>query len=236
MIYKESETLELKKSTSELKEAIISISAILNKHNSGEVIFGINSKGEVIGQDITDETLRNISQKISTCIEPKIYPEIKQIQINNKGCISIKFTGDEPMYYAYGRAYIRVADEDKLMSAKEIEKRIHQKSKLKWDGLQTSKKINEISKKYLEQYIEKGNLSKRINFKFTNTQNILEKLHLIDNKYLTNASIMLFSKNKPIEVQLAVFAGTTKTTFLDIKQYFGNIFKLLEICESYVKE
>jgi ATP-dependent DNA helicase RecG len=41
MIYKESETLELKKSTSELKEAIISISAILNKHNSGEDIFGI---------------------------------------------------------------------------------------------------------------------------------------------------------------------------------------------------
>jgi len=29
---KESETLELKKSTSELKEAIISIAAILNKH------------------------------------------------------------------------------------------------------------------------------------------------------------------------------------------------------------
>ena len=34
---KESETLELKKSTSELKEGIISIVAILNKHQKGKI-------------------------------------------------------------------------------------------------------------------------------------------------------------------------------------------------------
>jgi len=36
MAFKESEKLELKKSTSELKEAIISVSSILNKHKKGE--------------------------------------------------------------------------------------------------------------------------------------------------------------------------------------------------------
>ncbi len=36
---KESEILEFKKSTSELKEAIISIVSILNKHKKGEIIF-----------------------------------------------------------------------------------------------------------------------------------------------------------------------------------------------------
>ena len=36
---KESETSEFKKSTSELKEAIISIVSILNKHKKGEIIF-----------------------------------------------------------------------------------------------------------------------------------------------------------------------------------------------------
>ena len=39
--FEESEFLELKKSTSELKEAIISIVAILNKHGAGELYFGI---------------------------------------------------------------------------------------------------------------------------------------------------------------------------------------------------
>jgi len=37
---KESETLELKRSTSELKEAVISIVSILNKHQNGELYFG----------------------------------------------------------------------------------------------------------------------------------------------------------------------------------------------------
>lgn len=41
MKYQESETVELKKSTSELKEAVISIVAMLNKHQQGEVLPGV---------------------------------------------------------------------------------------------------------------------------------------------------------------------------------------------------
>jgi ATP-dependent DNA helicase RecG len=236
MKYIENEVLELKKSTSELNEAIVSIVAILNKHNSGKLIFGITNDGKVIGQDVSEKTNRDISQKIANSIEPRIYPEIKKIKIDNKDCIFVKFNGSEPMYYAFARADIRVADEDKIMSAKEIEKRIQQKSKLKWDSLETTEKINSISEKTLKSYLEKANISKRINYKFTSVKEVLEKLYLIKNNSLTNASVVLFSKNKPVEVQLAVFAGTTKMTFLDIKQYEENIIELLESCESYIKE
>jgi len=61
MKYKESETVELKKSTSELKEAIIAIAAILNKHNKGRLYFGIRNDGMVIGQDIGRNTIRKVS-------------------------------------------------------------------------------------------------------------------------------------------------------------------------------
>ena len=37
----ETETLEFKKSTGELKEAVQSICAILNKHQHGELYFGV---------------------------------------------------------------------------------------------------------------------------------------------------------------------------------------------------
>jgi len=50
MKYRESEITELKKSTSEIKEAIISMSAMLNKHNRGEVYFGIRNNGSVAGR------------------------------------------------------------------------------------------------------------------------------------------------------------------------------------------
>lgn len=41
-MWKESEEIELKKSLSQLKEGIISLSAMLNKNNHGDVYFGIN--------------------------------------------------------------------------------------------------------------------------------------------------------------------------------------------------
>ncbi len=55
MEFQETETVELKKSTSELKEAVISIVAMLNKHQRGEVIFGIRSDGiaGVIGKSLS---------------------------------------------------------------------------------------------------------------------------------------------------------------------------------------
>ena len=84
---RENEYIELKKSTSELKEAIISIVAILNKHRKGELYFGIKNDGEVVWQDITERTLREISQVIHNSIEPKIYPRIKvkKSQEKNRG-------------------------------------------------------------------------------------------------------------------------------------------------------
>ncbi|MEK6921326.1 MAG: RNA-binding domain-containing protein, partial [Nanoarchaeota archaeon] len=44
---KESETIELKKSTSELKEAVISIVSILNKHQKGDIYFGVKNNGDL---------------------------------------------------------------------------------------------------------------------------------------------------------------------------------------------
>ena len=45
---KESEIVELKKSTSELKGAITSIASMLNKHQKGELYFGIKRRYEKI--------------------------------------------------------------------------------------------------------------------------------------------------------------------------------------------
>jgi ATP-dependent DNA helicase RecG len=166
MRYRETEKLELKRSTSELKEAIISIVSILNKHSIGEIIFGINSNGKIIGQDVNEKTIRLISQKIANSIEPRIYPEIYKENIEDKECIIIKFTGDESIYYADGKAYIRIGDEDRKLSAKEIEKRIVSKSNIKWDGNVSEKEIDDINEDLLKEYINQAKKVGRINFFF----------------------------------------------------------------------
>ena len=54
----ESETIEFKKSTSELHDGIISLSAMLNKHGEGTVYFGVKNNGDIVGQkDLTENTL-----------------------------------------------------------------------------------------------------------------------------------------------------------------------------------
>lgn len=48
----ETEQMEYKKSIGELKEAMFSIVAILNKHQKGELYFGVKNDGTVIGQEV----------------------------------------------------------------------------------------------------------------------------------------------------------------------------------------
>ena len=90
---RETETLEFKKSTGELKEGIVSIGAILNKHQKGELYFGVRPDGTPIGQEISEKTLRDISQAISNHIEPQIFPEIQTVRIDGKECILVRFEG-----------------------------------------------------------------------------------------------------------------------------------------------
>ena len=61
----ESETVEFKKSTGEHKEALQAVSAMLNKHGRGELYFGVKDDGEVIGQEVSDATLRQVTSWIS---------------------------------------------------------------------------------------------------------------------------------------------------------------------------
>lgn len=49
----ENEQLEYKKSLSQLKEGIISLSAMLNKHNKGILYIGITDEGKPFKFDIS---------------------------------------------------------------------------------------------------------------------------------------------------------------------------------------
>ena len=104
--FSENEVIELKKSTGELKEAIISIVSILNKHNSGNLYFGIKDNGDVIGQEVSSKTIRDVSKSIAE----NIYPKVNKVKIDDKMCILVEFEGDDIPYLAFGRAYMRVGD------------------------------------------------------------------------------------------------------------------------------
>jgi len=95
MVHKESETVEFKKSTAELKEAVISIVAMLNKHGRGEVYFGINDRdGKVLGMTIGRMTIKEVTQVVVDNTEPKVYPKVEARKIEGKDCIVVEAKGN----------------------------------------------------------------------------------------------------------------------------------------------
>lgn len=109
----ENELIEYKKSTSEVNEAIIDLSAMLNKHGKGTVYFGVKNNGEISGMDISDSTIRDVSRKIYEQIKPQVYPTIELLTIDNKIVIKVSALGGQRPYSACGRYYKRVADESR---------------------------------------------------------------------------------------------------------------------------
>ena len=102
---KETETLEFKKTTGELKEAMISIVSILNKHGVGTLFFGVKPNGDVVGQDVSESSLRDVSRVVYESIKPQIYPAIEEIILDNKHLIKVEFSGENTPYSAAGRYY-----------------------------------------------------------------------------------------------------------------------------------
>lgn len=233
----ENEILEFKKSTGELKEAMYSICAILNKHQHGELYFGVKPDGTPIGQVITEETLREVSQKIKNHIEPKIYPEIRKVVLDGRDCIHVKFSGDQIPYFAYGVVRIRVADEDLTMSPEEITNLLLKSGREgnRWENLVSNKSIDDVDEELLKKYTTQAHEVGRLVISYTDKKTVLNQLELTDGDKLLNAGKALFSDDLLQDVQMAIFATTERLTFNDIQRYHGPVLKLVDIAESYIK-
>lgn len=233
----ETETLEFKKSTGELKEAMHSICAILNKHQHGELYFGVKPDGTPVGQVITEESLREVSQKIKNFIEPKIYPQINKVVIDGRDCIHVKFEGNQIPYFAYGVARIRVADEDLIMSPEQITGLLLKSGREgnRWENLVSNKTVDDVDEELLKKYTTQAHNVGRIAICYTDKKTVLNQLELTEGKWLLNAGKALFSDDITQDVQMAIFATNERLTFNDIQRHHGPVLNLVDIAEAYIK-
>lgn len=95
MIIKETEQIEFKKSTSELKPGVISITSMLNKSGYAELYFGIRNDGTVCGQQIGEKTTRDVSVAIKDNIKPKVVPSIETVSMDGKEVIKVICRGED---------------------------------------------------------------------------------------------------------------------------------------------
>lgn len=237
-IGEENEQVEFKKSTAELKEAVVSVAAILNKHNNGKVYFGVKNDGTVVGQEINDTTLRTISQAIRTHIHPAIYPTISKISYGDKKVVLVEFSGKQCPYLAYNVPRIRVADEDLVMDQSMYEEMLRKRDSIgySWESQKSDYRIADIDRDTLISYLKKAKDVGRISFESEEPEDVMARLGLSDGEYLLNAGAALFVDSGINELQMAKFASDERLTFTDIRRYNGSILTLTEKATSYIAD
>jgi len=226
----ETENIEFKKSTSEVTEGVISLTAMLNKHREGTVYFGVKNNGEVIGQeDLTENTLRDISRKIAEGIKPQIIPTIALELIDDKKVIKVFAKGDNVPYSAFGKYYSRSFDEDKQLSPEMLKSLINMEGEPDYIVQKISNK-QELTFKMLKGLYISNNIK-------INNEKFEENLGLLTNDKKYNYMAELLADSNDISIKVVTFAGRDKTVMLKRTEYGGkclllSVNNVLEYMES----
>lgn len=115
-MYKESETLELKASTGEWKEAIIALVAFANKRG-GKVIIGVDDQGAPMGLTIGKGVLEDLVNKIKHHTDPVLYPSVNVKTFGLGEIIEIEIAeNDNKPVFAFEKAYVRVGKANQKLS------------------------------------------------------------------------------------------------------------------------
>lgn len=206
----ETEIIEFKKSTSELKEGIISLSAMLNKHSYGIVYFGVKDNGDIIGQQIGKLTLRDVSQAIANYLKPQCIPTISIEYIDELEVIKVIITGSEKPYSAYGKYYIRSADEDRELSPnqlKELMLKYSENSIVDIESRNQKLSFNQIKMLFMNKGLTLLDDSFKSNLKFFTK----------DGKY--NLLAELLADSNDCSIKVARFKGKDKTELIERNEY-----------------
>ncbi|MBQ6488864.1 MAG: putative DNA binding domain-containing protein [Solobacterium sp.] len=232
---KETETMEFKKTTGEMKEAMISISSILNKHGIGTLYFGVKPNGDVCGQNVSESSLRDVSRAVYESIRPQIYPAIEEIILDGKQLIRVEFNGNCTPYSAAGRYYLRTADEDREVTPEELKSFfISNEYREKWEKTPSAASVKQADKKAVKSFWQKAVSVGRIPEGKYTCPIILKRYGLVNGDNLNNAGEYLFGNTHPVTLKAAIFATDEKLTFLDMKLFEDNIYNLLGIGEEYI--
>ncbi len=233
----ETEELEFKRSTGEVHDAMKDIVAILNKHEKGILYFGVAPNGDVKGLPVAESTLRDVSRVVFESIKPQIYPQIQKITIDGCDIIEVKFSGKNKPYSAYGKYYIRVADESRELTPAELkEMMLSSEYSERWEQFETEYTIKDVDEAALKDFYNRATACGRLPDDGFEAEKLLNKLGLLKDGKLNNAGYVLFGNNGPVTLKMAVFASDEKLTFLDINRTEDNIFRLVDTALTYIKK
>ena len=238
----ESRTLELKKTTGELKDGMHAACAFLNTEG-GWLIFGVAPKSlKIVGQQVTDDTKRELAQALAGLEPaydiPPIYVDVPEYPGNK--VIAFHFDGWEwgqKPYTFRGRPYYKIESTTKIMPRDMYDERIrvHEPHSYSWESFPAKGvSFSDLNKDRILGCIRLGVDGGRIPESALTApiEDTLAKWKLTVNGVPTNGAAMLFSNNiypyDNFQLRLARFRGNDKLEFIDNQRAEGNFFDLLD--------
>ncbi len=229
--------VEFKETTGQLNRGMETLCGMING-SGGIVVFGVNSKGKLIGQEISDKTTRDIGDALRR-FDPAIdiQPQYIPVPYSDKHLIAFCSNGmdsDKP-YMWDGKPYQR-HDSVTTVMPRERFLRLHEEQMgliYKWErkvnpNLTIDSLDDDLIHRVVEGGIRRGRLSDEA--KNDNTPTILNRLKLTRNGTLRNSAVILFGNDltdyPQALLRLARFRGNDKSEFIDNRQIYANIFEL----------
>jgi ATP-dependent DNA helicase RecG len=239
----EGPTLEFKRSTGEMKEAMQALCAFLNGCG-GMVLFGVRPDGALDGQEVTDQTLRDIAQAAER-FEPAAHLSVHRIKAKAGRDVVVlavdRGVGIRPFNYE-GRAYERMGSTTRRMPQAKYEKALldHAHDTRRWEN-EPAEGVGfpDLDRDEVFRIVEAAKSAGRlIGPVGTKLADVLDRLKLRRESRILQAAVVLFGKEflpdyPQCELRMARFRGTDKTEFLDQRHVRAPAFKLLEEAQIF---
>ncbi len=192
---------------------------LLPTTGGGYLLFGIDDNGAILGQQVTDDTIKNIANAVKLNTDPKLYPGIERIDLKGKTCILVTVE-ESPLkpHLAYGRAYLRVGTTNQKLDRERYEYLLQQR----FNGygfdyqVQPGATLDDINTDSLYGFLETANSIRNINENLLLPPDIvLQKLDLMAESKITKAAVLLFGKQPEkffadhFEIKCGKFADDT---------------------------
>jgi ATP-dependent DNA helicase RecG len=234
----EGPTLEFKRSTAELREGLQTLCAFLNGAG-GAVIFGVRPDGTVEGQEVSDQTIREIAQAAER-FEPPAHVAINRIKVaaGREAVVLAVEDGMNVRPFTYeGRPYERVGSTTRRMPQGKYERLLIERghAKRRWENLPAEGlALKDLDRREILRTRELAIQQNRISPGMSrDIGEILDRLGLRVNGVLTQAAQVLYGKRllphyPQCLLKMGRFRGTEVTgEIVDNRQEYMNAFAMV---------
>lgn len=195
----ESEHIEFKRTTGELKAGMQTVCAMLNGLLPGWVLFGVGNQGQIGGQDVAAGTLEDVANHLRR-IEPPAFPDIETVALENgKQVIALGVPGGSGLFTYEGRPYHRVGSTTSRLPTALYEQRLRERMHAteRWENRAAiGFGIEDLDNREIILTIEEAIRRQRLEEPSTrDPAQLLLGLGLVEDGRLLNAAMVLFGQS-----------------------------------------